>query len=990
MIALTMTKTLIVECKASLNYFLPSATSILLVTLQAAAKGAPGGKRDLDLSARAASAFYAIGVFTDPQIASVHAPSYAELLAQFARMATALPAAGAADALDEEDVNRCRLIGLGALGGAVSGDLLYSASNLPQQTATIVPALLANLVLSPPRSSAEAQPDLAFLEQESARAAEGQLSYAEFRIKRQPLAARRAPSIYNGGASSLAQHSAGEKGPSRRSVASAALGVLQALVAHGDAIAVAQVVQDALRFLDTFAGGALWAQPESGWARWLGVTLVRWSNATYRFLVPTALVDHLIEHTDGPPTAQAHSLIGMLYAILSSPELSLIGLSTSDVVNNLLGLAVRRVHEDLDDPLLPELVETIGALGSHVYYAEQMNDVAEEITARIEMLQMPDDEHQAAAQQFGKNSAQPQLGRGTGTRRSISGARPTKGVPTREERLANGAAGSTAQQKDESIRVLLYCLIASLRKLHAASSAAAQSLSSGLANGGSSAQKKKAGASLLGSNRERIPLRVLSGVAGLMAWPSAVARLPFQQTVALFLAHEVDSAGEISSQGPHATRAEADASIGALHALAASVYVAALSRALFVPETIRSHPLEALPLIDRANADAAKPIKPDAIASANPIDYAAMEQLLTAFAGKLPVTSAFAFVPMLIKLERDAAQRLKVVGKSQGGLEAQRLLAVKRLVAQTYSSLALALSVGSLAASAQKALSSLGPLDVSMPQAPARLAPPANVFQFRDQPPPAGFDAASLFPVVDAKSLASALAGSSALQHATGLSASDMQSWFLRDWNVTIAVDDSFIGASPFRDDVVPESAGGAASLSPSRKGSIATSGVVGLTQNTYNRSGSIKGNISTLSVAQDGQQPSRKSSVTGVQDLRDALQNKGGGSSNGGVALASSYSTEDLTAQHLNGSHPDRRASKRLSRKNMVGDDSMASFASSSALSGAGAGAGVASPVKAPPLPAMPESGSIGGLLDSLNLGNQQASRPQAPPVVVSPPYAA
>ena len=973
MVSLTITKTLIVECKQSLNYFLPSATSLLLSSLTAAQKGAAGGKLDLDIAARCASVFYAISTSTDPQLANLDTSTrsnYAEILKQLAALAR-YPTPPFAAGLDAEDTNRARLIGVGALGGAVSGDVLYQ-STFASQIALILPALLANISPSSSASSEKEGALLPFLREESQRAAEGKpLTYNAWRIKRQPIAVRRVPSIYDGGAS----HADGEKGPSRMDVASAAIGVLQALFAHGDANQIQTLVAHTLDFLDGGSGGRLWDEEE--WCVWLGMTLTQWSALQYRFVIVSALSDHLIEVCDGKPTTQAKSLISMITAILQGDS-SLIGLSTSDVVNNLLGLSVRRVHEDLDDPLLPSLVEAVGALGKHVYYAEQMTDIAEEICARIEMLQMPDAEHQEAALLFTP-------GAGMDRRKSFAGApgpgrnagQGNKGAPLKK------LGASTAQQKDESIRVLLYCLITSFRKAHEAQAASSNN---------------KGGLKQLGSARDKIPISTLHSVSGLLSWPSAVARLPFQQTLALFLELEVDSI-DLIHELPSEVSQNADRNIGTLHALAASIYVTSLARALFVPDSLKQSPLEALPIVDRTNADVAKPIKPDAIASANPVDYSAMEQLLTTFTEKVPVLSAFAFVPMLIKLEKDAVNRLKTAAGSKGGIEAQRLYAVKHLVAAAYQAIGAKFGVSSIESSAAKvstayslrpcdktinasltslqAMQSVPHAEMKLPQAPARLSPPDNVYQFRDSSPPSGFDASKLFPVIDSKTLVSALASNDTLQRVTGLTSSDLQSWFSRDWNVTIAIDDSFIRASPFNEDLPPEASG---PNTPARRGSVLTgAGGIGggLVANTYTpggKPGSIVGNGSLLSV-----QPSaaadestatstlQRGSVTGIQDLRDALQNKstfvsGGpvnGTPNGGANA------------------PDRRASKRISRRATSGNNA--------GVPGTGA------------IPALPESTSVGGILDSFNLGNGSASTEtkaagnatdSVNPVV--PPYAA
>lgn len=104
MVTLAITKNLVSECKRDLNYFSKSAQAVVNSALQCAATGGAGGRRDLELSARAASTFYALATFTDPATASIDAElgqTYQTLLVQFARMAMESPASHGADAEKE-------------------------------------------------------------------------------------------------------------------------------------------------------------------------------------------------------------------------------------------------------------------------------------------------------------------------------------------------------------------------------------------------------------------------------------------------------------------------------------------------------------------------------------------------------------------------------------------------------------------------------------------------------------------------------------------------------------------------------------------------------------------------------------------------------------------------------------------------------------------------------------------------------------------------
>ena len=63
----------------------------------------------------------------------------------------------------------------------------------------------------------------------------------------------------------------------------------------------------------------------------------------------------------------------MITAIFSS-RLSLIGISTSDILSSLIALILRRAQVNPKDDLLPSLVECVAALGGkHVYYSDQVS-----------------------------------------------------------------------------------------------------------------------------------------------------------------------------------------------------------------------------------------------------------------------------------------------------------------------------------------------------------------------------------------------------------------------------------------------------------------------------------------------------------------------------------------------------------------------------------------------------------------------------------------
>lgn len=77
----------------------------------------------------------------------------------------------------------------------------------------------------------------------------------------------------------------------------------------------------------------------------------------------------------------------MVPAVFTSP-VPLVNLSTSDIISNLITLVLRRVSIDSQDALLPSLVECISSLGAHIYYSDQIQDLASELVSRLITVEM--------------------------------------------------------------------------------------------------------------------------------------------------------------------------------------------------------------------------------------------------------------------------------------------------------------------------------------------------------------------------------------------------------------------------------------------------------------------------------------------------------------------------------------------------------------------------------------------------------------------------
>ena len=189
---------------------------------------------------------------------------------------------------------------------------------------------------------------------------------------RPPLSDRRAPSLH--------AHITGEKGPSSVDVLSAALRSLHALVKQCHVTQSSHLLEAVFDFLDSRQSAA-WADVER--CCWLAERLTAFTMLQYRFVVPTKLLELLSDLPDERPPSNRHSsLLAMVTTVLNS-KISLVGLAISDLLTALVNLIIRRIRVDTRDPLLPPLVVCISSLATHVYYADQVNDIVEELAGRL-------------------------------------------------------------------------------------------------------------------------------------------------------------------------------------------------------------------------------------------------------------------------------------------------------------------------------------------------------------------------------------------------------------------------------------------------------------------------------------------------------------------------------------------------------------------------------------------------------------------------------
>ena len=184
-----------------------------------------------------------------------------------------------------------------------------------------------------------------------------------------PVGERRAVSIH--------LHRDGEKGPSLSDVAGSALSIFKAMMAQSNGAQIGVIMQAAFNSLDKTNN---WEKIDH--CRWLAQAGAEWAQYQHRYAVPTRLVERLLETPDSTSQPMHTALVSMVITVFSSPT-PLVNISTSDVISNLISLVLRRTAINPEDPLLPGLVESISSLGTHVYYADQIQDLAGELISRL-------------------------------------------------------------------------------------------------------------------------------------------------------------------------------------------------------------------------------------------------------------------------------------------------------------------------------------------------------------------------------------------------------------------------------------------------------------------------------------------------------------------------------------------------------------------------------------------------------------------------------
>ncbi|BEI81965.1 hypothetical protein CcaverHIS002_0211250 [Cutaneotrichosporon cavernicola] len=364
LISLVILYKLLTECKRDIGLFSRQALRAISAALDV--KIYQTNKVDLEAISRAGNCFVALTQGTDGGSIGVDdalTSAYLEVLAKFAAFSSSGPTGTVRNEKgDDEDQSRARLLGLRGLTGASTSDAAFSSGEFLRQAQIIVPALLAVLQETP-------MSELKGLVHRSRRrSALGPLITEVSSRPRPPP--------------SLSEHVVGEKGPSADDVTSAAFRCLYEFVAECHTSQASHVLDVVLVYFDK---RGVWRDVERCCV--ITETLAQAMQLQSRFVVPTRIVELLVNMPDDqPPTDKHMSILAMVTTVLTS-SVSLVGLAVTDILSSLISVIERRVALDANDALLTPLVNCVSSLGTHIYYVDQINDIVEETT--LQMMSIP-------------------------------------------------------------------------------------------------------------------------------------------------------------------------------------------------------------------------------------------------------------------------------------------------------------------------------------------------------------------------------------------------------------------------------------------------------------------------------------------------------------------------------------------------------------------------------------------------------------------------
>lgn len=488
----------------------------------------------------------------------------------------------------------------------------------------------------------------------------------------------------------LAVPSAADKPADAESTTSAALILLRHIVQGADAVQIRTVIQQTLAWFDA-NGGQQWAHEE--FAVWLLSLLALWTPRASRYAVPHTLVDVLSASSAKGSDLRATRLLQALHAILAN-KIEIVGLNMTDVLEGHIHFLLAHVQHNPGDPTVGATVDAIGHLVQYRVYADQLADFVQQINAHLVRVQ----------------SASPPL---------------------------------SPQQRDNSLRALLYCQMAIVRSAHADRAHALTP----------------------------VPLLAWRSTESLLLSSDPAVRFTYLQALLVFL--DLASDPQQALARGEASYAPDSDSLKFLHAFTADAYVV-LSRETLSPGAS----LEAVAVGDgRFDVSQLRAV---------PADYAALLAVLEALYVVAPAPALLATVPALLALDRVAA-----APRSDAAAQ-PACRAARWVVGLALAKLGAVWNVPALVSYVQAhILQPLGHVDLERPTLSAQFGAAPAFSRFDASPLTAGAQQP------DVETVAEHLASSAPLQAATNCDSSTLRAWLLRNWTTSVAAQDAQIGAQP-------------------------------------------------------------------------------------------------------------------------------------------------------------------------------------------------
>ncbi|KAF4619447.1 hypothetical protein D9613_005352 [Agrocybe pediades] len=355
LMSLSIFRALATECRRDIALLSPSLIGAVDCTLCAFPS-------DLEVIARAASVFTAWTTYTNGHLIGADSnmtKDYLSILKQFATLSSKVSP-------DQETQNRTRLIGLAALTAALNSEALYNdIGQFGAQVSIILHPIMVIIL----------ETALSLLDVQASEVKDTPSSpyLAEFRTR--PALERRAASIH--------VHIDGDKGPSNDEVSDASLHALFSLLNHANGAQLGYIMQSSFDNLNDLKS---WTNTSH--CCWYAQRIAEWAQYQYRYVIPTWLVDCLLSQPDTDVDPSLHkTLATMVTSVFTSPT-PLINLSSSDIMSNLVTFLLRRITTAPGESTLAALVDCIASLGCHVYYSDQIQDLAGELIGRLTTVEV--------------------------------------------------------------------------------------------------------------------------------------------------------------------------------------------------------------------------------------------------------------------------------------------------------------------------------------------------------------------------------------------------------------------------------------------------------------------------------------------------------------------------------------------------------------------------------------------------------------------------